>query len=130
MASSWVSLGPPGTRSLHVRPPSIVDTRAPASIATQSRLGSSGWHPIQRTGWVPGLGGKDHSDDDESVSNLLVCSHVFPASPERHTSLGSVPTQTTSRAAGLELTAMIRRPARPTDCQDLPPSSLLKRPSR
>jgi hypothetical protein len=46
---SWVSHGPPATRSRQVRPPSIVDTSAPASIATQSRAGSTGWHAIQRT---------------------------------------------------------------------------------
>ena len=56
--------------------------------------------------------------------------HVFPLSPERHTALGSVPAQTTSRSAGLALTAIISRPARPTDRQDLPPSSLLNTPSR
>jgi hypothetical protein len=121
MASSWVSRGPPGTRSRHVRPRSIVDTSAPASIATQSRSGSSGWHAIPRTWWVSGGGGKDHSDEDDSVSKPLVCSQEFPASAERHTLLGSVPAQTTSRFAGLAATAIISRPASPIGCQDLPP---------
>src|SRR5262245_50039267 len=104
MASSCVSYGPPETRSRHLWPPSIVDTRAPASIATQSRSGSSGWHAIQRTWCVSGLGGNDHSEEDGSVSKPLVCSHEFPASPERHTSLGSVPAHTKSRSVGLEAT--------------------------
>src|SRR5262249_33125343 len=121
---------PPGTRSRQVRPPSRVDTSAPASIATQSRSGSSGWHAIHRTWCVSGLGGKDHADDEDSVSNLLVGSHVVPASPERQTSLGSVPSQTTSRSTRLAVTAIINRPPRPTDCHDLPPSSLLNMPLR
>jgi hypothetical protein len=40
-------------------------------------------------------------DDDDSVSNGLVYTHVIPASSERHTALGSVPTQTTSWSVGL-----------------------------
>jgi hypothetical protein len=55
---------------------------------------------------------------------------TMKASSERHTALGSVPTQTTSRSVGLALTAMISGPARPTDCQDLPPSSVLNTPFR
>ena len=75
-------------------------------------------------GEYPVSGGKDDPDDDVEPSNARLCSHVFPASPERHTSLGSVPTQTTSRSARLALTAIMSRPARPTDCQrqaDAPP---------
>ena len=89
-----MSHGPLETRSRQVWPPSIVDTRAPASIETHSRSGSSGWHAIQRTWCVSGLGGKDHSDEDGSVSKPLVCSQEFPPSRDRHTSLGSVPAHT------------------------------------
>jgi hypothetical protein len=34
------------------------------------------------------------------------------------------------QSAGLAVTAIINRPARPTDRQDVPPSSVLKRPFR
>jgi hypothetical protein len=78
---------------------------------------------------VSGLGGNDHSDDDGNVSNRLVGSQVVPALIERHTSLGSVPAQTTFRSTGLAVMVMISRPERPTDRQDRPPSSLLNTPS-
>ena len=58
---------------------------------------------------------------------------VLPHSPSvrrAHTSLGSVPTHTRSRSTGLAAMAMISRPARPTDRQDCPPSSVLNTPSR
>src|SRR5690606_30494874 len=67
-ASSWVSKGPPGTRSRHVRPPSWLEISAPASIATHKRPGSRGWQAIQRTWCVSGLGGKDQSADEGSFS--------------------------------------------------------------
>jgi hypothetical protein len=79
---------------------------------------------------VSGRGGNDQSGDEGSVSNRLVGTQVVPASAERHTSLGSVPTHTTSRSTGLATMAMISRPARPADRQDRPPSSLLNTPSR
>src|SRR5439155_20994060 len=79
---------------------------------------------------VSGLGGKDHSDDEGNVSNRVVCSQVVPAFPERHTSLGSVPTQTTFGSTWLGVTDMISLPTRPTARQDSPPSSLLNTPAR
>ena len=69
-------------------------------------------------------------DDEDNVSNLLVGSQVVPAFPERYTSLGSVPTQTTFGPTGLGVTDMISRPIRPTGRQDSPPSSFLNTPAR
>jgi hypothetical protein len=121
MASSWVSQGPPGTRSRHVRPPSVVETSAPASIATQSRPGSSGWHAIHRTWWVSGLGGKDQSDEEGNVSKLLVCSQEFPASPERQdfARFSACPNLVARRRAGSE---GHDQPAREPDRLPRPPA--------
>ena len=110
-----------------------------ALLALLSVVGLASFAPTYAAAPIPnppadpvaaGLGGKDHWGDDESVSNALVSSHVLPASREHQPSLGSVPTQTTSRSAGLAVTAIISRPARPTDCQEAPPSSVLNRPFR
>src|SRR4029079_552711 len=130
IANSCVSHGPPFTRSCHERPPSRVETSAPASMATQSCCASLGWQAIQRTWCVSGLGGNDHSGEDGSVYSREVCCHAPPPFSDFHTSLGSVPTQTRSRCAGLTAIDMMLVPSRPTASHDAPASSLRNTPPR
>src|SRR5690606_14254622 len=86
-ANSWVSYGPPGRRSRQLCPPSVVDTSAPASTATQRRPGSRGWQAIHRTWWVSGRGGKAQLPDEGSAVSALVRAQLSPPSSDRQTSL-------------------------------------------
>jgi len=59
VAAMCVSYGPPGTRSIHVRPPSSVRMSAPASIATNTWPATTGSGSIHR--FSPIVGAKDRA---------------------------------------------------------------------